>query len=172
VGTALLRSGEIIPHLELAHHPIYKNKTYNDYIGEAAFKKAGKKHWGKRVAHTIEILCTLLHYDHLFVGGGNATKISLRLPENARLASNDTDIEGGARLWLDTMREDGVTDARNTLFTSRVTPGRRRQEAWYCAIQWSAVVRRRYRALDVQVLVDVSRAQPARLINRELTPEI
>ena len=98
------RAGEIMPHLELAQHPIYKNKTYNDYIGDAALKKAGKKHWNKRVAHMIGILCTLLQYDHLFIGGGNATKISIRLPKNATLVSTDAGIEGGAMLWRDTMR--------------------------------------------------------------------
>lgn len=104
-GTALFRDGEIMPHLELAQHPISKDKTYNDYIGDAALKKTGKKHWNKRVAHVLEILYTLLHYDHLFIGGGNATKISIRLPENASLVSNDAGIEGGAMLWRVTLRK-------------------------------------------------------------------
>lgn len=103
-GTGLFRDGDIMPHLELAHHPIYKNKTYNDYIGDAALKKTGKKHWNKRVAHMIDILYTLLHYDHLFIGGGNATKISICLPENVTTVSNDAGIEGGAMLWRDSLR--------------------------------------------------------------------
>ena len=102
-GTALFRAGEIMPHLELAHHPIYKKKTYNDYIGDAALKKAGKKHWNKRIARMIDILYRLLHYDRLFIGGGNATKISICLPENATVVSNDAGIEGGAMLWRDNM---------------------------------------------------------------------
>ena len=92
-----------MPHLELAHHPIYKKKTYNDYIGDAALKKAGKKHWNKRIARMIDILYRLLHYDRLFIGGGNATKISICLPENATVVSNDAGIEGGAMLWRDNM---------------------------------------------------------------------
>jgi polyphosphate glucokinase len=35
-GTALFRDGELMPHLELAHHPVSKNKTYDEYIGNAA----------------------------------------------------------------------------------------------------------------------------------------
>ena len=103
-GTALFRDGEIMPHLELAHHPIYKKKTYNDYIGDRALKKAGKKHWNKRIACMIGILYRLLHFDRLFLGGGNATKISMCLPENTRVVSNDAGIEGGAMLWRDNMR--------------------------------------------------------------------
>ncbi len=98
-GTALFRHGEIMPHLELAHHPLHKSATYNDYIGNAALKKVGKKRWNKRVARTIGVLESLLHYDHLFIGGGNAAKVTLRLPDNATLVSNDAGIEGGAALW-------------------------------------------------------------------------
>ena len=42
-GTAIFRDGEIMPHLELAHHPVSGNKTYDEYIGNAARKKKGKK---------------------------------------------------------------------------------------------------------------------------------
>ena len=98
-GTALFRDGEIMPHLELAHHPIHKGSSYNEYVGGAALKKIGKKQWNKRVARTIEILHSLLNYDQLFIGGGNATKITIRLPDNASVVSNDAGIEGGAALW-------------------------------------------------------------------------
>jgi polyphosphate glucokinase len=98
-GTGLFRDGEIMPHLELAHHPIHKNATYNDYVGAAALKKFGRKQWNKRVARTIAILKSLLHYDWLYIGGGNASKITIRLPRNTTLVSNDAGIEGGAALW-------------------------------------------------------------------------
>src|SRR6187401_2618424 len=38
-GTALLLDGHLLPHLELAHHPITRNKTYDDYIGDNVLKK-------------------------------------------------------------------------------------------------------------------------------------
>ncbi len=41
-GTALLLNGRLLPHLELAHHPIKTDKVYDDYIGEKAFQKKGK----------------------------------------------------------------------------------------------------------------------------------
>jgi polyphosphate glucokinase len=100
-GTGLFRDGEIMPHLELAHHPIHKDMTYNDYVGNAALKKQRKKRWNKRVGHTIDILESLLHYDHLYIGGGNATRISIQLPDNVTLVSNDAGLTGGAALWRD-----------------------------------------------------------------------
>jgi polyphosphate glucokinase len=31
VGTGLFRNGELMPHFELAHHPVHKGKDYNSY---------------------------------------------------------------------------------------------------------------------------------------------
>ncbi|MGH8230778.1 MAG: ROK family protein [Steroidobacteraceae bacterium] len=98
-GTALFRDGQLMPHLELAHHPLHKNDTYNDYVGNQALKKVGKKRWNRRVARIIDTLASLLNYDHLYIGGGNASRITLRLPRNVSLVSNDAGIEGGAALW-------------------------------------------------------------------------
>lgn len=100
-GTGLFRHGKLMPHLELAHHPIHKNKTYNDYVGDQALKKIGKKRWNKRVRKTIGILRALLFYDHLFIGGGNSANIQGALDSTITLVSNDAGIEGGAALWRD-----------------------------------------------------------------------
>jgi polyphosphate glucokinase len=98
-GTGLYRDGALMPHLELAHHPIYGKKTYNGYIGDAALKKVGKKHWNKRVARTIDILASLLHFDHLFIGGGNARKLSIATCAWTTIVPNEAGCEGGAALW-------------------------------------------------------------------------
>ena len=100
-GTGLFRDGAIMPHLELAHHPLHGKKTYNEYIGIVALRKIGRKKWSKRILATIDVLCSLLHYDHLFIGGGNAGKIEGELPRGITLISNDAGIEGGAALWRD-----------------------------------------------------------------------
>src|SRR5579862_4681704 len=103
-GTGLFRDGRVMPHLELAHHPVHKTKTYNDYIGDAALRKAGKKQWNKRVARVLNILYSLLHYDRIFIGGGNAAHIAFQLPDNATVVSNDAGLSGGAMLWSDVTR--------------------------------------------------------------------
>jgi polyphosphate glucokinase len=98
-GTALFRDGALMPHLELAHHPIHGDKTYNEYVGEKARRKIGKARWNKRVRKTIDILYALLFYDHLFIGGGNSAHIEGELPDSITLVSNDAGIEGAAMLW-------------------------------------------------------------------------
>ena len=99
VGSAVFGDGRLAPHLELAHHPIHKRKTYNDYLGDKARRALGAKKWSRRVAKTIDIVHSLLHYDLLYLGGGNALHFVLPLPHNVRLASNDAGITGGIHLW-------------------------------------------------------------------------
>lgn len=102
VGSAVFDNGVLAPHLELAHHPIHKNETYNDYIGAEARRAHSLKKWNRRVLHTIDIVYSLLHYDVLYLGGGNAADVSGDdLPGNVRIASNDAGITGGIRLWDD-----------------------------------------------------------------------
>jgi polyphosphate glucokinase len=99
VGTGWFRNGEPMPHLELAHHPVHKGKNYNEYIGDKALKKIGKKKWNARVQCAIIILYDLFHPDKTYIGGGNASKITLKLDAHVQLISNLDGILGGFRLW-------------------------------------------------------------------------
>ena len=98
-GTAIFRDGEIMPHLELAHHPVSGNKTYDEYIGNDARKRKGKKTWNKRVAKAIEILREVIRFDHLYIGGGNAKDITFPLPTDVTIVPNSDGLTGGIRLW-------------------------------------------------------------------------
>jgi polyphosphate glucokinase len=106
LGSAVFRDGRLAPHLELAQHPIRKHKTYNDYIGNAARRACGTRKWNRRVRKTIAIVEALLHYDLLYLGGGNAANIEGALPDNVRIAINDAGITGGIRLWDDDVWRD------------------------------------------------------------------
>lgn len=100
VGTALFRDGELMPHLELAQHPIGKGrKTYNEYIGDAALHREGREKWNRRVLKTVRILESLLHYDVLHLSGGNGPKVDADLPGCVKREANTAGIVGGVRLW-------------------------------------------------------------------------
>lgn len=99
VGSAIFSHGCLTPHLELAQHPIRRGKTYNDYIGDAARRRLSRKKWNRRLRKTIDIVESLLHYDALYLGGGNAANIRGELPAGVTVASNDAGITGGVRLW-------------------------------------------------------------------------
>jgi polyphosphate glucokinase len=101
LGSAIFSNGALTPHLELAHHPIHEDETYNEYVGNAARKALSSKKWNKRVLKVIEQVYSLLHYDTLYLGGGNAARVKADLPDNIHIASNDAGITGGIRLWDD-----------------------------------------------------------------------
>lgn len=101
-GTALLVDGKLLPHFEIAHHPVAKGKTYDEYVGKAAFEKCGIKKWNNRMQKIISILQRVYNYDTLYIGGGNAKHITGVLPTNIKIVSNKDGIKGGAKLWDDT----------------------------------------------------------------------
>ena len=98
-GTSIFSNGQIIPHLELAHHPVRGSMTYDQYIGRAAFEKKGKKAWSKRVERVIGILRTVVNFDHLYLGGGNAKQVKFKLPEDVTVVPNTDGLTGGIALW-------------------------------------------------------------------------
>jgi len=98
-GTALLIDGYLLPHLELAHHPVSKDRDYDEYIGSKALEKEGKEKWNKRIAKVLEILKVVFNYDRLYLGGGNAEELDIELDNNIHLFTNKDGIKGGAKLW-------------------------------------------------------------------------
>ncbi|GAB3936561.1 ROK family protein [Mucilaginibacter myungsuensis] len=98
-GTALLQDGVLLPHLEISHHPIAKGQGYDDYIGDRALDDIGEKKWNKRMKKVFEVLKTVFNYDSLYIGGGNARKLTFKLDSNMKLVTNEEGIKGGARLW-------------------------------------------------------------------------
>lgn len=99
-GSALLLDGNLLPHLEMAHHPLTKSATYDQYIGDKALDKLGDKKWNIRLQRIIEILKTVFNYDTLYIGGGNSRKINFKLDKNIKVITNQDGIKGGARLWV------------------------------------------------------------------------
>ena len=98
IGTALFLDGTLLPHLELAMHPCLGAKTYNHFVGDVALARIGRRAWNRRARRALEMLRSLVHYDRLYVGGGNAKKLTFRLP-NMRTVSNRAGILGGIALW-------------------------------------------------------------------------
>jgi polyphosphate glucokinase len=98
-GTAIFRDGEVMPHLELAHHPISGKRTYDEYIGNNARRKKGKKAWNKRVAKVIDVLRVVVRFDHLYIGGGNAKDLNVPLPHDVSVVPNTDGLTGGIELW-------------------------------------------------------------------------
>ena len=99
MGFSLFLDGHPAPHLELSQHPIRKGKTYDEYIGVEAYRDIGRKRWNRRLRRALDCINTLVGYETLYIGGGNAKHITLDLAPNVRIVSNEAGITGGVRLW-------------------------------------------------------------------------
>lgn len=122
-GFALFSDGRLGPHLEMGQHPITKDKTYDLYLGDAALKKIGRNKWNKRLRKALEHLDTLVMFDTLLIGGGNARHIDFELPPTARVVPNAAGITGGVKLWSPLL--DDVFSAEDRLHRhppSGITP--------------------------------------------------
>ena len=100
-GSGLFVDGKLVPNLEIAHHPYQKGKTYEELLGDAVRKKIGKKKWNKRLVKAIKTLERTFNYDRLYLGGGNAMRVTAKLPSNVKLVSNAAGLHGGLALWRD-----------------------------------------------------------------------
>jgi polyphosphate glucokinase len=98
-GFALYVDGTYVPNLEVAHHPFKDGVTYEQYVGNAALEKVGKKKWNKRVRRVVAQLEPIFNYRVLYVGGGNAKKLKVELPGNVKVTENVAGLLGGVRLW-------------------------------------------------------------------------
>jgi polyphosphate glucokinase len=103
MGFALFQDGHPAPHLELSQHPIHKGKTYDQFIGAAAYKDVGRKRWNRRLRRVLANITTLVGFETLYIGGGDAKQVDLELPPNTHLVDNSAGITGGVRLWDKTL---------------------------------------------------------------------
>ena len=101
MGFALFIGGIYAPNIELAHHPLRKGLTYEEYIGNAARLAVGNRRWSRRVVRALKQICKTFNPGILYVGGGNAAKLArgTELPSSAKLVDNVAGLLGGIALW-------------------------------------------------------------------------
>jgi polyphosphate glucokinase len=100
-GSALFLDGKLVPNLEMGHHEFRKGETYEQQLGRAALDEIGSKKWNSRLEKAIAALQHLFNYDRLYIGGGEAKKITFDLPSNAKIIPNMSGLLGGITLWRD-----------------------------------------------------------------------
>jgi polyphosphate glucokinase len=106
LGSAMIADGILEP-MELAHLPYKNGKTYEDYVGDRALKRFGKKKWRGYVADVVTRLKGALEADYVVLGGGNSKNLK-NLPAGAELGDNRNAFIGGMRLWKEEPRRRAV----------------------------------------------------------------
>ena len=97
LGSTMVIDDVLLP-LELAHLPYKKNRTYEEYLGEAGLERLGKKKWLENVFTVVELLKNALLADYVVLGGGNTRHIK-KFPAGVEPGDNANAIRGGERLW-------------------------------------------------------------------------
>lgn len=99
LGTALFMEGTLLPHLELSHFIAKGDKDFDAYIGDKAMAKEGAEKWNKRLKEVIELFKLVVNYNKLYLSGGNAKRVELKLDSNIEICGNRDGIKGGAFVW-------------------------------------------------------------------------
>jgi polyphosphate glucokinase len=99
MGAALYNDGHYVPNLELAHHPFRHGKTYEEWVGERAREKLGNKRWNRHVGDVITQVDKTWNPRHLYIGGGNAKHLRLKLHRHVTITDNIAGLLGGIALW-------------------------------------------------------------------------
>lgn len=100
-GSALFLEGKLVPNLELGHHLFRKGETYEEQLGRRALDEVGSKKWNLRLEKAIASIQHLFNCDRLYIGGGEAKKVTFDLPSNVKIIPNLSGLLGGIALWQD-----------------------------------------------------------------------
>jgi polyphosphate glucokinase len=100
MGSALFTDGALCPGLELGHHP-WRKKTYEEYLGRRGLEKYGVKRWNKLLKRAVEQTAATFNWDTLYLGGGNAKKVTLDHGPEIKIISNEEGLLGAMALWRD-----------------------------------------------------------------------
>jgi polyphosphate glucokinase len=100
MGSALFTEGLLCPGLELGHHP-WRKKTYEGYLGKRGLQKCGVKRWNKLLKKAIAQTAATFNWDTLYIGGGNAKKVTLKHSHDIKIISNEEGLLGAMALWRD-----------------------------------------------------------------------
>ena len=102
-GFALYSDGVAAPHLEMGSMPLFGEKTLDRELGNRNRKRTTEAIWNPKVVSAIQMLDTLINFDHCYIGGGNARSLSRdafgpRL-ERVTIVGNVAGILGGHYLF-------------------------------------------------------------------------
>jgi polyphosphate glucokinase len=98
LGSALFIDGQLGPHVQFLSAAGGGELKGGDY-GDLALQELGRKKWSRRVESLIELLRRLTNFDHLYIGGGNATQLRLDLPRDVTRGDNSAALLGAVRMW-------------------------------------------------------------------------
>ncbi|WP_185933820.1 ROK family protein [Actinobaculum suis] len=103
LGSAIVDNGVLAPHLEISHAQMRWGLTYDDVVGEIERIRLGDAAWSRRVLRAVDSLFPVIRWDKLYIGGGNAARITptvrARFDSRVTFIPNAAGMNGGVRAW-------------------------------------------------------------------------
>jgi polyphosphate glucokinase len=103
LGCAMFNNGQLAPHIELSHATVRYGKTIDAWIGEISRRRMGNQLWSRRVKALIGELYPMIIWDKLYIGGGNAQRISKSALKSfdykVKIIPNSAGVSGGVKAW-------------------------------------------------------------------------
>jgi len=99
MGSAIYTDGQLVPNLELGHHPFGDGRTYEERVSDAELKRVGAEEWTERVHATVQQVLPIWNPEVLHLGGGNLRHLTRPLPAPCRLFSLEQGMAGVVRVW-------------------------------------------------------------------------
>jgi polyphosphate glucokinase len=103
LGSAIFSDGHLAPHLEISHATIRYGKSIDTWIGEQARRRMGNQLWSRRIKSLIQELYPMIIWDKLYIGGGNAQRISKSALKSfdykVKIIPNSAGVTGGVKAW-------------------------------------------------------------------------
>jgi polyphosphate glucokinase len=98
LGSALFIDGKLGPHVQFLASPGNEDTRGGDY-GDLALEALGRKKWSRRIERLIDLLRQLTNFDHLYIGGGNASALKIDLPRDVSRGDNSAALLAAVRMW-------------------------------------------------------------------------
>ena len=96
-------------------------------MGTALLHKLCKKQWNNGLVKAIVQLRRLFNFNHLYIGGGNAKKVRLKLPPWSEIVQNVACLWGGSPYGMNGKGSD--TKPRENLSRGRLQDNDRRLQS-------------------------------------------
>ena len=98
LGCAVFDDGSLVPKIELSRAPVRKGVIYDEWMGDRA-RRSWATGGGRSGCVAIDGLRPMFLWDRLYVGGGNARRLTIDLGDDVTIVPNEAGISGGIRLW-------------------------------------------------------------------------
>lgn len=124
VGIAFFFDGTPVSDFDLAQHPLWKSKTYQQCMGRSARKRLGRKKWSRLVRRALTVIQATFQPQRIYLSGRDAAAVKGTLPAGVERKDNEDQqaLRGVVTAWCsDSLPTERIDDAAPQYETSKMS---------------------------------------------------